>query len=328
MFFFNAPTKGRMIQLTKQDKPKKIKIPVMPSLNEEIANKKPKNPIWEPIHRAADSQIKRMSKQIIEATEETKRNINTKEMIEGVRNNDFNRIQASIPYDDYENGIRQAEDSVQIAFNDAGQGMIIHLPPNYRGVQFESTTERARAIIQTIGADLVRQVTDETRKAIRNEIDIALKEGLGADRTARNIIDSIGLTNRQARAANNFRKKLLENGVSLDKAEAEVKKYTTRMLKYRAENIARTELMKSANSGHMEMVRQGIDQDIIPRNVMKIWIVTPDDRLCDYCMAVEGQTVPINEPFQTPLGPVDIAWLHCSCRCVMGLVFPKFKAVS
>jgi len=52
-------------------------------------------------------------------------------------------------------------------------------------------------------------------------------------------------------------------------------------------------------------------------------MVTPDDRLCEYCEAVPDMNpdgVPLGGQFQTPLGPVDGPTLHPQCRCIVYLM--------
>lgn len=305
--------------ITKQDK----KLPGVPEIKERrIADKRPKDAEWKPIHNAADGQTSKMANQIVDTTEATKRNTNMNEMKRAVRDRDRNRLFAAIPYDDYVDGLGAVEGTIRIAFDKAGTGMIVHLPAKYRGVKFDSTTPRAIKIIAEQGANLVKQIGNSTRDALRREIGKAMREGLGADVTAKNIRSLIGLTDRQAGAVTNFRRSMLEAGASMERAQRDAATYANRLLKYRAENIARTELMTAANQGHLEMINQGVDQGLIPaKEVKRVWIVTPDDRLCEYCEPMEGQTTTIDGVFNSDLGPVDTPPLHPQCRCVTGIEF-------
>lgn len=305
--------------ITKADK-----LPEIPEIKERrIADKKPRDPEWKPIHDAADGQKNTMASQITAAAEETKRNTNMSEMQAAIRTGDQNGISAAIPYNDYVEGLGKVEGTIQIAFDTAGAGMIIHLPPKYRGVKFDSTTPRAKKFIAEQGANLVKQIGNSTRDALRREIDKALKEGLGADVTAKNIRSLIGLTDKQAGAVTNFRRRMLEAGASMERSQKDATAYANRLLNHRAETIARTELMTAANQGHLEMIRQGVDQGLIPESVKRVWIVTPDDRLCEYCEPMEGQTTTLDGVFQSGLGSVDAPPLHPMCRCVTGIEFDR-----
>lgn len=103
--------------------------------------------------------------------------------------------------------------------------------------------------------------------------------------------------------------------------------YTQRLINLRAETIARTESLAAANFGVHEAWIQAAAQGELPREVKRFWIVTPDDRLCPTCSAIPGMNpdgVGLNEPFQTPEGPVDDPPApHPNCRCATGLVFPE-----
>jgi len=57
---------------------------------------------------------------------------------------------------------------------------------------------------------------------------------------------------------------------------------------------------------------------------VRVWIITPDDRLCDICEAIptlNPDGVGLDEPFLTPEGPVDDPPAHPRCRCATGLEF-------
>ncbi len=198
--------------------------------------------------------------------------------------------------------------------------MKIYLPPKYRGFNFDSTTPRAINTINEIGGKMITNISSETRKAINNQITLALQEGLGADKTADNIVNIIGLTDRDRKAVNNLNNRLIEEGISQTRVDKIRKDYAERLRVSRSRTIARTELMNSANAGHLEMALQGIEQGVIPSNqVYKEWIVTPDDRLCKYCAPMDGQEVKIDEPFVSALGSVYRPNLHINCRCVMSI---------
>lgn len=307
----------KMFVIRKEEKD----VPKIPKIdNKEIAGQKPKNEQWQPIHDAADDQTSKMVRKIEKTVEETKNKVNESEMIDGINANDQYKIVASIPFDDFDKGINEIENIVKIAFVNAGKGMIIYLPVKYRDFKFDSATPRAIDYVKRRGADLVVEIGENTRNAIRIEIDKALKEGLSVDVTAKNIKNLIGLTERQAGAVTNFRKKMIASDVSQSRIDSYSKKYAERLLKYRAENIARTELMTAANQGHLEMINQLVDQGLVVADeVVRVWIVTLDDRLCKYCEPMNNQTTTINGFFNSGLGQLISPPLHPQCRCTTGI---------
>jgi hypothetical protein len=306
---------------------KKAKVHGVPygtcGVRKQVSTEPGEEPIWIPIHNAADKNTKRMADQISRGTDRTKSNTNESGMRAGARDFDANRMYASIPWDEYDNALDLSSETIQIALNEAGAAMLLHLPAEYRKFTFDSTTPRAINWAKDQGARLVVEVGDETKAAIRTEIDKALKEGLGADRTAKNVINLIGLTRRQAAAVTNYRKLLEASGASEKAIERDTKKYSKRLHEYRAGNIARTELMNAANQGHLEMLQQGVEQNLIPPDAYKVWIVTSDDRLCKYCKPMDEQKQPLDGQFTSEKGNVDRPPLHPMCRCVMGVEFEK-----
>lgn len=106
-----------------------------------------------------------------------------------------------------------------------------------------------------------------------------------------------------------------------------VQRYYERALRHRAKNIARTETLRASNAGQQELWRQAAEQGYLkPERTRRKWIVTPDDRLCEYCKDIRVRNedgVPLDEPFEAEDGPVDYPPAHPSCRCATGLLFLK-----
>lgn len=83
----------------------------------------------------------------------------------------------------------------------------------------------------------------------------------------------------------------------------------------RADKIARTETMRAVNAGQSEAWEAALDEGYLDEGAMKVWIVTPDDRLCPECEAMDGETVPVDEEFDGGDPP-----RHPNCRCVLSLL--------
>lgn len=157
----------------------------------------------------------------------------------------------------------------------------------------------------------VTRVGEETRTAIRAAIVEGVRGGASPAQVAKQIRAVVGLTERQARAVENFRRK----GATLQQIE----RYTARLLKQRATTIARTETIAAANAGQQAAWQAAQRAGLLPLDMKRTWITTPDDRLCPQCQAVGGQVVGIDEPFRTPLGAVMNPPLHPNCRCAVAL---------
>jgi SPP1 gp7 family putative phage head morphogenesis protein len=166
-------------------------------------------------------------------------------------------------------------------------------------------------------AAMVTEVTAETQRAIRNAIALAIKNGTPPLQAAKEIRELIGLTSAQAQAVLKFRETMKKQGLTQAKIDAAAEKYSNRLLKERAERIARTEIMDALNAGQQAAWEQAQAEGLLSANATKEWIVTPDDLLCPECEPMEGQRVPLDEEFPDGDPP-----LHPSCRCTMGIGAP------
>ncbi len=88
----------------------------------------------------------------------------------------------------------------------------------------------------------------------------------------------------------------------------------------RAETIARTETMRASNEGQQQAWNQAVDAGVLTGAEQKVWIVTPDDRLCPICEGMEDVTIPMDEDFDVDGERVSTPPGHPRCRCTIGLV--------
>lgn len=184
-------------------------------------------------------------------------------------------------------------------------------------LRFDMRNSRAEKWIEEHTADLVTQVTDETRHAIRDIIHDAFEHGGHPYETAQKIREYVGLTRRDATAVLNYRRKLEEKGTDPAAADRWASQYADRLLRRRAENISRTETIMAANAGQHAVWDEAVADGVIdPKRWRKEWIVTNDDRLCPICAAMRGEKVKLDEAFSAgvPHPPA-----HPSCRCAQGL---------
>jgi hypothetical protein len=105
-------------------------------------------------------------------------------------------------------------------------------------------------------------------------------------------------------------------------------RYSDSLLRYRGETIGRTEALTSLNKSHDEAFRQAVDTGTIsPKAVKRVWdSAGRDGRTRDSHLAMDGQTVGLDEPFKTPSGdllmfPGDTSLgappeetIQCRCR--------------
>lgn len=200
---------------------------------------------------------------------------------------------------------------------------------------------------------LIREFNRGQREATRQAIAEGVQAGANPIQQARNFRDSIGLTRRQVRAVNNYRR-LLEEGnrealgrglrdrrfdrtvnaairdgraLSRQQIDTMVGRYRERYLQYRSRVIARTEAIRAVNQGRNEMYRQGIEEGKIdPANTTQEWNTSRDERVRGSHASMHGQVQPIGTPFISgegaeilfPTDPSAPPEESIQCRCRLG----------
>lgn len=238
------------------------------------------------------------------------------------------------------------------AFNDIlGQALQNVAAPTAAqfGLSFTLDNPLAVTWIERHGAQLVVEVTEETRRAIADVIRRGVIEGIPPRSQGRMLRRIVGLTSRDAGAVRNLAAALAADGVAAARIDRQVAAYAARLLRRRGENIARTETMFAANRGQLAAWQHAADQGLLNRETTRrVWIVTTDERLCPLCAPMEGVTVGLDSAFisdteatgftvtsrtgedritvaesrprRQPVSTVTPP-LHPSCRCTTGLVF-------
>lgn len=220
------------------------------------------------------------------------------------------------------------------------------------GLSFNPGNPRAARAMEAQRLDLIRQMTDSQRAAIRVALTDGLSEGRGAIGQARAFRDAIGLTERQWRAVSNYRRLLREGDaealardirdrrfdpsvrravnsgepLSAEHVDRMVERYTARYHQYRAEMIARTEGGRALSEGREEglrQVREGLELD--DDQIVRVWRSTRDARTRDTHRSMDGQERRSGEAFVSPAGarlmyphdPSAPAEETIACRCVV-----------
>ena len=192
--------------------------------------------------------------------------------------------------------------------------------PSFKAI-FDDRNPRVLAWIRTTAAQLVVEVTRETKQAIRNVISRAYVAGKAPRAFAREVRRIVGLTMAQEGAVDRLVEKLTGQGVAQREIDRRAKAYADRLHRYRALNIGRTETIKSSNAGLQEGWMQASEQGLLPEGARRKWIITPDDRLCELCEQMTGERAfaALDGQFDTPNGPMDGPPMHPQCRCAQGI---------
>jgi len=186
---------------------------------------------------------------------------------------------------------------------------------------FSARNEEAQKSAKKHAAVLVSNVSEETRSGIRALIVRSIRTGIPPLEAAREIRRTVGLTSQQSLLVDNYRAGLVASGLSQDKMDKSLDRFTNKKLRQRSEMIARTEIMGALNAGSLESWKQAQKQGILPKNSKKKFIITRDEknRACPICLPVDKQERPFTKPFVLGNGrKVQFPPAHPSCRCTIG----------
>ena len=183
----------------------------------------------------------------------------------------------------------------------------------------------AQDFIRQCGAFFVTNIVEEQRDAIQAAIlhSLNLDNAMTADDLSRLLRPMIGLTKPQAIAnVNHYNAVKLEllkvnPNMRLSTAEKMAResavRYAHRQERYRAFNVARTELATAYNQGSYAATFDAQAQGYIG-DCKKTWLTAFDERVCSICAPLDGQSVNMTAMFSVG---VEIPPAHPSCRCAV-----------
>lgn len=198
-------------------------------------------------------------------------------------------------------------------------------------VRFDVENQRAVSWAEKNELETVREVTQEQRDLVRRVVADGVKAGRNPREVARDIRDSVGLTDYQAQIVSNYRRALeqgdysdalgreLTDGrddrsiasaqrrgrpLSQDQIDGMVDRYRDNWVGFRAETIARTESLRVAHQGGREAMQQAVDDGHVEADsIVREWHHTAGGRHPRPEHAeMNGQTRGLDEPFESGSG--------------------------
>lgn len=172
--------------------------------------------------------------------------------------------------------------------------------------------------VATHGAAMVTLTTDSTKAAIVE----TLQEAYSARTPVRDIALELknvvtGLDSNRAKALARFTQDVTGK-YPTSVAQGMIADRRDELIASRCLTIARTETMHAANFGQRETWSQYAESGLlVPNQVMRTWIAGGGETTCEECMAMDGETAPLDGEYEGGiLGPP----LHQNCACSEGLV--------
>jgi len=163
---------------------------------------------------------------------------------------------------------------------------------------FNVVSSATEILLREQAGRLILGITADSLTSIRNTLSSAYIQGIGSRAGARLLRSSIGLLPRHALARDNYAESLRARGFPEDEVIRLADLYSSRLLNWRAEVIARTESATAVHAAQLakweDWARQGILQS--ERTHLE-WVTTKDDRLCPLCAPMDGQRIRLGEQF-------------------------------
>lgn len=282
---------------------------------------------YKTLHRIADELAPIISEKIQGSLNAFRDSVNLRDLLAALADVSHSRVESVIPWSDLIDHLDMREELLQaveragVASESALKKLLVRteIPANAE-LGFEMKNPNVEAWARKRSGELIVEIGNESRQAVRRAVADAIASGADYGTSAQKIKDAVGLTRQGAAAAARYRDMLMEQGVPGPRIQTQVESYRDRLLTQRAETISRTETIAATNQGQLEYWDQLDERGVIDKETaQKVWIVTPDDRLCPICEPLANLAIGLDETFDTDLGPVDAPPAHPNCRCAISL---------
>jgi hypothetical protein len=190
------------------------------------------------------------------------------------------------------------------------------------GSTFTVTSPQVLRWVLGAGEVLPRYVELHKVPAMREILARAAARGYSPARTARLMLkgDLVALTPRDVSAVFNMLRRLQEQGLAIDMADARAIAYSRRLLRARALLIAEDQLKRAAVDGAIQAWTDLQAEGEISSQAVLKWNARRGNEPwpCDDCEPMDGMTTPLGTMFYGRLMPP----LHPRCWCTVSLVDP------
>ena len=176
--------------------------------------------------------------------------------------------------------------------------------------------------IHRLGVDLITDINSQQRLVIKGVISDGLDNSLSYKTISKNLKDHIGLNRVQSKTLFNIEQDLKQQNVSPFNVKKIIERKTKQMITARAQTIALTESARAVSSGRYLIQNQMVDDAILSKNTMQIWLTATDERTCPVCAPMHEKKVKVGDLFTTGKGLKVISpILHPRCRCIVILYY-------
>ncbi len=165
------------------------------------------------------------------------------------------------------------------------------------GISFNNVNTRAVRWAEREAAKQITGLSTKLHRTLNGIITDAMGSGASPAAVAREIRSLVGLTQPHARFVENLFLSSIRDGVLESHAVSIAERNSARLIRFRAETIARTETLRAANMGQQLVWDEALDTNLLPETAEKVWLATGDDRTCPICAVMDGKIIGIRDDF-------------------------------
>lgn len=194
------------------------------------------------------------------------------------------------------------------------------LPTGVRArLNFDTLDALSISYAETQAGQLISSLSEASRETVREILADSLRGEYTGVSAARKLRDVVGLHPRWAAAVEATRARALNFHLAAGKTPSKAQELADkaaaaqakRLLRRRATNIARTEIITSENLGRFASWNEAVRQGVMAPDSLKEWNTENGDA-CDECRRMDGEIVRWDAPFSNG---VLMPPAHPSCRC-------------
>ena len=175
------------------------------------------------------------------------------------------------------------------------------MPPGTKiDVSFDLLNHYAADYARQRSLNLAKYLTAQTRSDLQTIIGDSFVQGITPDRVINEIKQLIGLPPVWANAVSKYRQNLTDAGHPAGRVQSMTDTYRNKLLRSRAETIARTEIQEASMWGKHNAWKQAEADGWLPPGLNRIWITAPDEVRCPSCARLSLQVAPVNGYFIDP----------------------------
>ena len=243
--------------------------------------------------------------------------------------------------DDFTKIANATANASQAAFLSGAEATAAYIQSTNRfSLGFDQTNARAVDLMARNKLNFVQGFDDGQRRATLAALQAGINDGFGPRKMARQFRGSIGLTEGQQRAVDNYRRLLgrvgaqdvplalqrefsgrklrdrrhdsriqraIRDAQPLSQTEINkmVERYRQNSIAHRALNIARTESLSNVHGGQDAALDDALANKAITRNeILQKWLTGQDGRQRDAHQELHGTSVPWGDPWINSIGPI------------------------